>query len=535
MKKKSMGSLLLSLFLIAIMVLTGCISPSGSEASTTAAPTKTSTPPSTTEAAKEPVKVTMFFSNTNTVLPEDYNASDNKYIQWINDYANVKLEVTQPIREETEQKFNLMLATGEILDVVVHAWLTPADKTGIDGGFTPLNDIIKNSPVLSKLHTDKAFEASKATDGNIYSLRSKDAQNNMVSVARIDLLDKYNGGKIPTTPEEWYAVAKAQKADNPSSVPFSAYSGVGRFDIFWNAYGINWSNPTRFYVRDGKVLNTGEVPLLKEAVEFHRKLYSEKLLDQGFITNQGGDWMARMQGSDLLAWDTPINSGYLGTMEGWKKENENDERILACVPHPIYPGVKPEYAYHQGASFYSHNISIAESAKDKDAATRVLEAFSSDEYADYLAWGEEGIHYNVAEGKKTKTSKLDYDKLYECHLYNFMFGFWPPASQAIRIETALENIATPIQDRYKNELLPEAMQTAAEELKVAGTLPFEFYTLSPEDGLKAADMGMEFLSIAQKAIISEISMQQFDKDIAAFVEKYRWLTDKYQAWYDENY
>ena len=214
--------ILLGIMLLIVTVLGGC-SPKGEDKTNT-----TQTSPQGGQSGKEPTtkkpdEISIFYGTAGIAIPEGQSAKDNPYLNKIAEMANVTFkEVTVPEYADFQTKFDLMVSSGNIPDFV-HCWQpVTVQREGAKGAFLELSDIIKNSPVLSKIYDNVRLEMMKDEKGKIYALRTLGSKVPMSCVVRADLLDEVNDGIMPVTPDEWYEVFKKLKEKYPDSVPYSA-------------------------------------------------------------------------------------------------------------------------------------------------------------------------------------------------------------------------------------------------------------------------------------------------------------------------
>ncbi len=72
-------------------------------------------------SAGKRVKLTMFMGNSGLAQPTGVDPSNNWAINVIEDYANVDLELEIPAYNDFPTKLNLLLASGNLPDIV-HGW-----------------------------------------------------------------------------------------------------------------------------------------------------------------------------------------------------------------------------------------------------------------------------------------------------------------------------------------------------------------------------------------------------------------------------
>lgn len=511
-------------------IFAGCggskTSNSGS-ASTSAAPTTSAA----TEAVKEPTKLTMFFGDAGIKFPADVDVSNNPFLNIVEKAANVDLEMIQPQYADFETKFNLAISSGEIPDIV-HCWFADAiNKNGIAGAFVPLDEYISKSETLSKLYPKEYLDLMRASDGKIYGLTSLDAKNYGATIARMDLIDELNGGVIPKTPDDWYQLMKKEKAKYPDSIPFTSRGDTSHMDCFFRAFGAEVNGDgADWQLSNGKFINSFEAPKMRDAILFHRKLYEEKLLDPTFVTNKAADWETAVNEKGFLVFDADASSA-LPPIEAWLSKGIKNQ-YFAVVPHPMEPGVNPENVNYRPMGIGWHTISISSKCKDIDAAIRVIEAFLSPEIQMAAAWGREGTEYTVgSDGKKVLNADESNKTSYRT-AYAFMRSYWSPEALDVKISQILPKMDADMQSKFTT-IWTKGIQDNNTEVEKNSVYPFYGLTLSDASSNLRTEALTLSKSIIVKAIVGQISMEEYDKQVADFLKKYGSITEEYNKLYSE--
>jgi len=496
-------------------------------ASTSAAPTTSAA----TEAVKEPTKLTMFFGDAGIKFPADVDVSNNPFLNIVEKAANVDLEMIQPQYADFETKFNLAISSGEIPDIV-HCWFADAiNKNGMAGAFVPLDEYISKSETLSKLYPKEYLDLMRASDGKIYGLTSLDAKNYGATIARMDLIDELNGGVIPKTPDDWYQLMKKEKAKYPDSIPFTSRGDTSHMDCFFRAFGAEVNGDgADWQLSNGKFINSFEAPKMRDAILFHRKLYEEKLLDPTFVTNKAADWETAVNEKGFLVFDADASSA-LPPIEAWLSKGIKNQ-YFAVVPHPMEPGVNPENVNYRPMGIGWHTISISSKCKDIDAAIRVIEAFLSPEIQTAAAWGREGTEYTVgSDGKKVLNADESNKTSYRT-AYAFMRSYWSPEALDVKISQILPKMDADMQSKFTT-IWTKGIQDNNTEVEKNSVYPFYGLTLSDASSNLRTEALTLSKSIIVKAIVGQISMEEYDKQVADFLKKYGSITEEYNKLYSE--
>lgn len=235
-------------------------------------------------------------------MPSDLNVQEiHKRAE---ELMNVHIEWIMVPAEGWNEKKNLMLATGDLPDII-ESKINESDLTryGPEGTFIELTDLIdKYAHNINKLMDTEMPELrafNTAPDGKIYSLFRVNSgpwmTTNGVGMMNKQWLEKL-GLEVPKTLDEFTEVLRAFKTGDPNGngvadeIPYSfnknlfANNGLGYiFSFFGLAIGGQAFNQTFADVRDGKVYCQGTEEAYRDAVRYLSQLYAEGLVDvEGF-------------------------------------------------------------------------------------------------------------------------------------------------------------------------------------------------------------------------------------------------------------
>lgn len=75
------------------------------------------------DAAQAPTPITLFLSDCGVNYPDDFDPADNWVINQIAEWANVEFEEVFMPMSDVNTQFNLLVASGDMPDLVETAWL----------------------------------------------------------------------------------------------------------------------------------------------------------------------------------------------------------------------------------------------------------------------------------------------------------------------------------------------------------------------------------------------------------------------------
>lgn len=543
LSKHKMGLVAVMCLLLMLIVLGACAK---QEEQGGAAETNTNTPAGTGTAAENvpqadepPTPLRFFYGDSGVPHAEGVDPSDNRYINIVEQLANVDLEVEVPGYQDYETKFNLMMSSGNLPDLV-HTWLLPAaTKFGDEGAFIDLKSFYDHSPAIQNVITPEMMELAKSPSGHYYRIPmawDKGPQGAGL-VVRTDLIDKYNGGVFPDSIEGYADVLRKIKRENPDSIPMSnRVVGANAITYGGNSfYNLLGANPYTDRIVDGEVISNFTTPEYRYVTELMRALYSEGVLDQEFATNDSEKWTQRWYGDydTLFSFDSADQLVGTATAPLLPGAISPANRYMYAPPISTFPDVVKDVRYTEsfkGLPISGHGLYIPSTSTNPEAAWRTIEALASDEFYSALWYGFEGEHYTVVNGEKV----FDFDKLadpainWKLHL-NFVFGF--TAGQEVSKAKNMSILGEELGAKTYASLQPYADQA---EKNGVFALNITNAKISDEAKQKLPELP-EFISKATiEAIMSRISMEEFDQRVAEFQTQYAFIYDEKTKAYADN-
>ncbi len=246
-------------------------------------------------------------------MPSDLNMQEIH--QRAEEIMNVHIEWIMVPAEGWNEKKNLMLATGDLPDII-ESKINEADLTryGPQGSFLDLTDLIAkyghniNKLIDTEMPELRAFNT--APDGKTYSLFRVNSgpwmTTNGVGMMNMEWLKKLNL-EVPKTLDEFENVLKAFKNGDPNGngvadeIPLSFSKrifenfGLGYiFSFFGLGIGGQGFNQTFADVKDSKVYNMGVTEQYRDAVRYLGKLYAEGLIDVEGFTLEDAQFFSKL-------------------------------------------------------------------------------------------------------------------------------------------------------------------------------------------------------------------------------------------------
>lgn len=394
MKKKMVqaGSAWLSMALFA-MALAGCTS--GSEPAGTTKPAPTGTTETAAKGIDISKKVELQFYMLGDapkdlpIVQEEINKLAEKDLN-----ATVKFNYTS--WTDWEQKYKLLLSSGQQVDLIFTADWTQYQSFAKRGAFQPLDEMLpKAAPELYKFVPKDMWDAVKI-DGKIYTVPATYKEYVTPGIVyREDLRAKYNLPK-PASIESYEAYLDGIKKNEPDLIPLSYTADPTK--NFFNPYrelvhdsigappygiGIKYSKPGEVYSYWGSAEQLGDLKMVK------------RWMDKGFIPK-----------NVLNTKDTQqeqLTSGKVASIFGDNPTRYNDSAIKAISSHPDWKLDYFPFPLARGFATPVHPIhngyAIAKSSKNAERALAFYEKLVTDKRYNLLTqYGIEGKNYKVENG-----------------------------------------------------------------------------------------------------------------------------------------
>ncbi|MDW7659280.1 MAG: hypothetical protein SCM11_19105, partial [Bacillota bacterium] len=369
--------------LVAIAV--GCTqatttTPSGTGSTTTKGATTTTAAGTTTTAASGPQvtapgelpvtteQVTLTMGIAQNVRVADYE--DNFMTKMVLDECGIELDFELFPTDQPQQKFQLMVSSGQELPDIVHYGFTDAQRAayGRDGIFMPINDYMDtltfwyDQADMTAEEYEQVKVLGTSPDGNFYGFPAYmdglgDVVQYMTNINRTWM--ETLGLQMPTTTEEFRDVLIAFRDEDPNGngqkdeIPFlagPAWSGNTWYEIINSfVYFQPWYQTSYFNVTDGTMWAPFITEEWRDALRYMRGLVQDGLMSELSFSITGAEYRATV---DL----TPEQTDTVGVIGGhwvvlWASGNDHvyDWDALPALKGPEgiswIPTRTPNYQY----------------------------------------------------------------------------------------------------------------------------------------------------------------------------------------------
>jgi putative aldouronate transport system substrate-binding protein len=389
--------------LTAILATNGCVSKDDPQSTTPADP------------SKKDIVVSVY--DRGSVPAEEGTIEKNRWTQWLNEKGPVNVSFEAIPRNDSQQKFSVLLASASAPDLMFEYSPTIKNTWYNQKQLLPLDDLIANHSVEYKRLMEQNPILKKAglkSDGKLYEfVRLNMVYPNMGILIRADWLKKL-GLEIPRTTEELYWVAKAFAERDPDGngkkdtfgLTLSLHATTAIDQIFQN---VDW------YEKNGELHRTWDQA--KAATAFKKRLVEEAIIDRDFLNDNNGakakqDWVTGKLGiyPNLLTINELANSMY----PILKKNVPEAEMVFMPYPRSPFGQFNPTFANPVQATAV-----VNAKTKEPEGVMKYVDFLVKRENSLTLKFGIEDVHSKVdANGCRVV---LDGDKFKNEVNYNVDF------------------------------------------------------------------------------------------------------------------
>ncbi len=328
----------------------------------------------------EPKDLAKIEEEVNKMLLEDLNATVKfNYTTWT----------------DWDQKYKLLLSTGQSIDLIFTADWTQYQSYAKAGAFSPLDELLPAAaPKLFSFVPQDMWDGVKV-DGKIYTIPStyKEYISNGF-VWREDLREKYNLPK-PVSLETFEQYLDGIKQNEPDIQPlsvngevkgnlFDPYSTIAHDPIGAPPYGlgISYNDPSNVHSYWGSEQNLEDLKVFKRWADkgfFPKNVLNIKDSSQDIVSGKAVAQLA----------DNPTR--FSDTLR--KMQAAHPDWKLEYYPAPFIVGhVSPVHPIHNG-------FAIPKGSKNPERALAFYEKMVTDKrYNQLTQYGLEGEHYTVEDG-----------------------------------------------------------------------------------------------------------------------------------------
>ena len=321
--------------------------------------------------------------------------------------TGIQVTYVHPAQGQENESLNLMIASGDMSDIVESNWLSRNPESSIaKNTIIKLNDVMdNNAPNLKQFLTENPdIDRQVKTDsGSYYVFPFVRNGEKLLSTAglmmRQDWLDEL-GLAAPETIEEWEQVLTAFKEKKGAKSPF--VGSVGNLAYFSGAFDIGYD----FYGDNGKVKYGCLEDGFKDYLVTMNRWYEKGLIDTNFATADN-DFITTniLNGGGGAAFGA--GGGGMGVWLNAAKNNGDEKYALTAVKFPGPAKGQPARFGNKQLPYSALNgAAITGSCKNPELAAKFLDYSYSEEGAMLNNFGIEGESYEMVNGEPKYTELI---------------------------------------------------------------------------------------------------------------------------------
>ena len=489
-------------------------------------------------ADDETIKIAMMSYNFK-IAGDCTNIADTPFWEQYKKNVGVNLEVEM---FETEDAFNLMLAGGDLPDIIM--WgpeLTNGGREGMlaDEIIVTLSDeelanwapdyaaALAANDVAKKLLTMENGEI--VGFGNWNGDVRMSATNGMI--VRGDWLDDL-GLEAPTTPDELLDMLRAFKnekgAEYPMALTAHRMSLLFSYGFFSSPYGL--INGGEYHV-DGKYELGYMQPAYKDYLKLFNTMYEEGLINPDYLTLEQTAVDGMLYDGRTGMVQQSVIAG-LGSYVPAMAEVNPDAELRGIPSLPGANGEKPFYGATEGTIGSFQGI-ITTACEDKELAMKVLNYGYTSEGQLFMSFGTEGVSYEMVDGVPTYTEIITNDPDFTmgqmCHQYARAGSFWPwlPMYEYFVQNTALPEQRAAVEAWDANDRLLYKMP----EIEIAEEDMAEYSRIHTDVATYQSEMRAKFVSgeVDIDAEFDNYIQGLKDRGVETMIEMKQKALDKFNA------
>ena len=334
--------------------------------------------------------------------------NDTEMAKYLQEETGINVKFTHPATGQEKEKFNLMVASRDLTDIVETDWYNYTggpDKAITDKVIYPLDEALeKVSPNFKAYLAENPDVAGQVqTDSGQYYIypfvtKADKLRTCVGFMIRQDLLDEA-GLEIPETIDEWETVLlkfKELGVKTPISMQFKN-SNMDTMSNFMGAFGIQ----SGWYVENDTVKFGQYEEAYRDYLTTMARWYEEGLIDSGFADEDSKRISAMVISGDVGAVSGWNGSGFGSWIPGL--EAAVDGATLVPVPYVAQNKGETPFTGHIMSVVGGSGAAITTSCKNVEVAARLLDYGFSEAGHMMYNFGREGVSYEMVDNVPTYT------------------------------------------------------------------------------------------------------------------------------------
>jgi len=317
--------------------------------------------------------------------------------QWIKENKKVNV-IPVPAQGASVQKFNTMVASKDLPDVMFMDRGPLVEKLRQAGKLVPLDDYLDKYPNLKKYAGEETLNMLRSDDGKLYQFPNWYTSTPMGNGGYMinKTIYKELGSPRLETFDDLYAYLKLVKEKFPDVIPFDIGYGTQGISILYSGFG---EDHTAAYTSYGFVPSGDKLtslfanPAFKETITFASTLFREKLITQDALT-QTRDQVVEKLNTGKVAVYASYDTADLGS-QATVELKKNDPNAGYTMIWPLRKeGVDPNKVYPNNYDSIGWNVNvITTEAKNPEGIFAYLDWLTGEEGERIIFWGPEGLYW----------------------------------------------------------------------------------------------------------------------------------------------
>lgn len=335
----------------------------------------------------------------------------------VEEYTNTKLDVR--FTADLQDVLPVAMAAGDLPDVISSWWIRePYMVSAMRGGVVwDITDYIKDYPNLSAIHP-QIYE-NMSLDGRTYGIPRVRPMARVTIIYRKDWLENL-GMSEPTTIDEYYEMLRAFTFDDPDKNGQDDTIGLaesGTANVH-RLMSIVHGAPNYWAEDNGKFTATHETEEFLNSLKFMNRLYEEELMNRDFPVLNENQKKELFQSGKAGAYVRHIDEAYLF------QPLMPDAKLGVISQFEGPDGIRRTTGETGAGSILMFTKTGFPTEEDLRKGLEFFDALGDEEMANLFAWGIEGKHYEVVDGKAQMIDSEGYAKELE-HFRNQLMARHP--------------------------------------------------------------------------------------------------------------
>ncbi len=331
-------------------------------------------------------------------------AEEERIIRALEAYMGIDIDIEWIYRDQEDVDWSTFFASMDWEDAFFHWDNDQIKKLGEDGLLVNIRDY--EAPYYSIAVKDNFNETLvTAADGGIYNFSygfftapTEAGSTQWTWVWRMDLFQKH-GLAIPKTLEELYRVSKRFKELYPDSYPMGSYIGAPVYSNLRVLLNINKTAQSIFYNGKEYVFGpTHDEEIVKETLRYLNRFYEEGLLDPEYLTQTGDQSRAKSVDGTYVY----VPDHFAGNIKTFNSNEAWEDVEYGFAVNPVGFDGTPGWKISSNkprAEFFGYGVALNADYDQPELLVKFFDYFYSAEMRQILDYGDQGVHYDVVDGK----------------------------------------------------------------------------------------------------------------------------------------